>query len=779
MSRQVKPIPKVKVQDVVFCTLRKAKNGDDELKMLSNQWVKSKTGDYPVLVVTQKVQLRKVSLCGGAVIDLSDIKYGDVIASAEMSEYSMYTQLSNPVMLIRKDGSKLEDIPIAGASIHEAYDDYLSQNTLDTDDENAPPMPNKSNTYYAKLIKNSEVPTIEKNDFYVDKEVWYYLVRNIRKHKPVLITGPSGTGKCHTKGTKVLMYNGSVKNVEDVVVGDLLMGDDSTPRKVLTLARGKDWLYDIIPTRGEEFGCNESHILSLKKRSRKKLRETVGGKRIYKGIGNRSENDIINISVKDYLNTSQNFKNNHLLYRVPVEYPHRKVNIDPYFIGLWIGDGRWDAPTICTEDKVIIDYLTKFSQSIGMRLSKYPEPSNADSYGIVSRPGLMTRPSKLGKRMIDHGLLKDSIKFIPEIFKINSREVRLQLLAGLIDSDGHLTCGCYEFTTKYKRLEVDVVALCQSLGYYVSVSIKLVEGSPYYRLHISGNISEVPVKLKRKKASKRKQIKDVLVTSFLTVKRPRKGDYYGFTLDGNHLYLLKDCTVTHNTELIQIACKQLGLNLYVIDMSGMTDPVAGLIGVHRLGNSDVGSYFDFSRFSEAIQDEKGVVLLDELNRAALESANILLPVTDDRRQLYCDVASKNVNRIIEVKASIVATANIGFEYVGVNSIDRALLDRFNQIELNILSNEHETILLQKRRGISEFNAKIIVKVVQDIRTLYEKQEITTFISTRYTLEVASLVSDGWDLIDAFSLIIYPLFSGTLTESGERNTVHLIVKKYLA
>lgn len=238
--------------------------------------------------------------------------------------------------------------------------------------------------------------------------------------------------------------------------------------------------------------------------------------------------------------------------------------------------------------------------------------------------------------------------------------------------------------------------------------------------------------------------------------------------------LLTGPSGTGKTELVDLVCKRLNKTLHVIDMSGMTDPVAGLIGVHRLDKN--GSYFDYSRFSQVIQDPKAVILLDELNRAALESANILLPVTDGRKQLYCDVASKDVARIIDVQATIVATANIGFEYAGTQNIDRALLDRFEQIELTTLLPEHEEQLLVKRTEISIEAAHQIMNIITEVRQLYNKRQLSTFVSTRYSIGVAKLVVDGWDIVEAIKLVIYPLFEGTTTEDGERLTVHNIVQK---
>ena len=113
-----------------------------------------------------------------------------------------------------------------------------------------------------------------------------------------IICLPTGTGKCLAKGTKILMYNGTIKNVEDVIVGDLLMGDDSKPRKVLSLARGRENMYDIIPTKGDKYTVNESHILSLRVTGIGKNNLTILDKKYRTG-------DIVDITVKDYLNVSK------------------------------------------------------------------------------------------------------------------------------------------------------------------------------------------------------------------------------------------------------------------------------------------------------------------------------------------------------------------------------------------------------------------------------------------------------------------------------------------
>ena len=149
-----------------------------------------------------------------------------------------------------------------------------------------------------------------------------------------VLTGPVGIGKCLGRGTPVLMHDGTVRAVEDVRVGDRLMGPDSTPRTVLSLAHGTDRLYRIMPVKGDPYVVNEPHILSLK---------LTGG-------DGRSQGEVVNLSVRDYLARAENFKRNVKGYRVGVEFDAQPVTLEPYFLGLWLGDGASDTPRIHTTD---------------------------------------------------------------------------------------------------------------------------------------------------------------------------------------------------------------------------------------------------------------------------------------------------------------------------------------------------------------------------------------------------------------------------------------------
>lgn len=232
-------------------------------------------------------------------------------------------------------------------------------------------------------------------------------------------------------------------------------------------------------------------------------------------------------------------------------------------------------------------------------------------------------------------------------------------------------------------------------------------------------------------------------------------------------------TGTGKTELILKACKKLGKKCHVYDMGSMYDPVAGLLGVHRLQKGGV-STFDYAKFTQDIQ-EPGVVLLDELSRAPVTTNNILFPCLDSRRSLPVEIAGGDDLRTIKVHEDccFIATANVGAEYTGTMSMDRALTCRFFPIELSYLPIDIETGLLRKRCLIQESVAKNISYIANKVREMYMKQEVSSAVSTRETLMVGDLIADGWTPTRAMELVFLPLFEGSMME-GERSIIAKII-----
>lgn len=152
------------------------------------------------------------------------------------------------------------------------------------------------------------------------------IVKKYLKHAKInncgLIEIYCGAGKCLGIDTPILMYDGSIKLVQDIKIGERLMGDDSTPREVLTLARGSEMMYKISSDKSDTYIVNESHILSLK------------CVRAYKDL--YKKNEIVDISIKDYLNLPFVFNGtNDILmgYKTPILFYKKKVTTDPYNYG--------------------------------------------------------------------------------------------------------------------------------------------------------------------------------------------------------------------------------------------------------------------------------------------------------------------------------------------------------------------------------------------------------------------------------------------------------------
>lgn len=363
-------------------------------------------------------------------------------------------------------------------------------------------------------------------------------------------------GKCLVKGTKVLMFDGSIKEVQDIKKDDLIMGDDSTSRKVLKKFSGEKLCYDIIPNKGETWACTEDHVLSLKWCYQNR-RLNVNGKIYQKG-------DTVNIPVNEYLKLHKTAKRHLMLYRVGVEYPEVDHVIDPYILGLWLGDGSKNKFKFFNNDIEIIDYLVQYINTNGYEANV--------STGRPSVKVVTVRKdyhNHLAKTLLKELQLKNN-KHIPNSYLVDSRSNRLRLLAGLIDTDGNLNANGnkinFEITQKLEVIARGIHTLANSLGFYCSInekmaSMKRKDGTVYrckvYRLNIFGsNLHEIPCLVKRKKAPKvtgaHKNTRNTENSGFKVVNRGIE-KYYGFHLDRNSLFLLSDFTVTHNCDPKKVA----------------------------------------------------------------------------------------------------------------------------------------------------------------------------------------------------------------------------------
>ena len=325
----------------------------------------------------------------------------------------------------------------------------------------------------------------------------------------LLLLWEMGSGKCHKIDTPIIMSNGQIKMVQDIQVGEMLMGDDSTPRVVTSLARGEDEMYEISPLNGgDSYVVNQEHIICLKVPTYPVLyyednsyivewienNNFMLKKYIFKNdsILDKIEKErdalkfksqisweqILEIEVKDYLNLPKKKQNLLKAYKVPVYFKRQKVDVHPYCFG----------------------------------------------YNLLSTESNF------------------NYEFVPEKYKFNSIHNRMNLLAGLIDSNGIFKNNSYEITYLLNKQKIfdDIIYIARSLGF---TSYKKEEST----IVIKGKfLLNIPIKSLFKSLETYKDTEDNLLSS-IKVTHVGRDNYYGFTLDGNRRYLLGDFSVTHNT----------------------------------------------------------------------------------------------------------------------------------------------------------------------------------------------------------------------------------------
>ena len=219
---------------------------------------------------------------------------------------------------------------------------------------------------------------------------------------------------------------------------------------------------------------------------------------------------------------------------------------------------------------------------------------------------------------------------------------------------------------------------------------------------------------------------------------------------------------------------------FYFNLGATQDPRSTLIGNTHF-NSDQGTFFSKSLFVEAIQTPNAVILLDELSRAHPDAWNILMTVLDyGQRYLRLDEADGSDTIKVADGVTFVATANIGNEYTSTRVMDKALMDRFTIVEMDVLNEDDEKSLLNYM--FPHVNSDLLSNVAK-IATLTrtesgsETARITSGISTRTTVELCGLLYDGINLEEAAEVSIYPQYDSTGGVDSERTFVKQIVQKF--
>ena len=346
---------------------------------------------------------------------------------------------------------------------------------------------------------------------------------------------------CFIANTKVLMYDGTVKSIQDIKIHDLLMGPDSRPRKVLSAFSDYGETIKIIPKKGVSFVCSSGHLITTEY--------------------NTSKRKIIKHSpAREFLSITPKKLQNHLLMRSEeIDFPTSEKLIEPWLIGFWIGDGAKNLKDlrVASADEEVWQEMRAIAGRYNLILREWASPgftgkSKCKQLCLSSR-------THLGKKN-RNGLLSYFRNLnlngntIPDIVKTSRIEDRKLVLAGLIDSDGHMyknACGA-DYTSISKTLAEDVAYICRSLG----LAAYVIEKPPsktgygsnkknYFRVQISGDLTGIPTIIDRKRAVKRTINKRVNRVGF-NIEPCHQQTYYGIEVDGDNLFLLSDFTIVHN-----------------------------------------------------------------------------------------------------------------------------------------------------------------------------------------------------------------------------------------
>lgn len=409
--------------------------------------------------------------------------------------------------------------------------------------------------------------------------------------------------ECFDPETQILMWDGTFKRAADIKINDILIDDLGNATRVRTTCSGFKNMYDIIPDKNNfmKHRVTDNHILTLKIRGHKRILSSNIKDRKYTHIvelfdpiemkfkekyfhslneaqefANQLDNEnTIDITIENYLKLNKRVKDRLVLFKIEgINWPKKYVEMDPYLLGMWLGDGLSDGTGFALNyktDNETLSYWLEWAENNGALIKK----GKRYNYSVVSKKnceaqinGLCNRVEEapLKKYLRKYNLLNN--KHIPNEFLTNDRETRLKLLAGLIDTDGSVRNNGHEIRicqgpANYKIIE-DTYTLAMSLGFCCGVTdgvsqwtdekSKEKKFSTYKELRITGHkIHEIPTLLARKKIIpfeneiNIKRSKSFMCSKFKLVEAGI-GPYVGWQLDDKRgRFCLKDGLVTHNT----------------------------------------------------------------------------------------------------------------------------------------------------------------------------------------------------------------------------------------
>ncbi len=344
-----------------------------------------------------------------------------------------------------------------------------------------------------------------------------------------------GKGKMLPNSTIVYTPNG-YKVWKDIHPGDYLYGDNGKPTKVLEEFNHKSKpIYKLTLKDGRTAYAGLEHLWTIKYGNKlitvdtQWIIENGFGKRTIKGKCHKP------IECKAFLPINK-----------AIEIPYKEVSIDPYLLGLILGDG---CLGYANSKGVLFSSTVKDQKTYEKLLNtKIREYKNSNCF---------IESANIKNKLIELGLYKTKSdnKFIPDIYKYNSKEVRLEILKGLMDTDGSAFSSGIEYISKSKQLAEDVLWIGRSLGIRGTLNSKFVkykdEIKEYFRVRFitTETIFKLPRKIEKIKQRNSNYLKNqenyVAITS---IEYSHNEDAKCVIVDNDsHLFLMNDFIVTHNS----------------------------------------------------------------------------------------------------------------------------------------------------------------------------------------------------------------------------------------
>lgn len=534
--------------------------------------------------------------------------------------------------------------------------------------------------------------------------------------------------ECFALDTPILLWNGTTKYAKDVVVGDYLIDDNGNSIKVRSTCSGFKTMYEIIPTKKNfmQYTVTDNHILTLKVKRYKSIRNHRGQKELcwfdkeelkykYKYYDNEDElyafestidnDNVIDITIEQYLSLPKTVQNNLYTFKSSgINWEYKEVALDPYILGMWLGDGLSTGYGFATADKELLDKWIEWGKDHDATVThgeryKYHISStiNKTQAGIACNK---TEREPLKKLLEIYDLVKN--KHIPLDYLVNDRKTRLAVLAGIIDTAGNVRANGHEIwicqgENNYQII-YDTEFLARSLGFSCHLNKGIcsytVNGEkrrrPYKELTITGEyLVEIPIVLPRKKLNKfenetsRKRCSSFLQSSFQLVKKDIE-PFVGWQVEGTGRFLLGDMSVGHNTPegapvglvknmamsahitnntssaLIRDMLKEMGVQLYddsITDAVGFLKKMGSIDSVSVMINGDLVGYHEAPKvFYDTLKQLKTSGSIPPKTGVVWDIPKNLIFISSEAgrlcRPLYTvDKASREL-RIMDIKDSV-------------------------------------------------------------------------------------------------------------------------------